>query len=113
MDCGPVDSNTKLIFGCIVVIFLQLDEEIEKLKSLKAELGSQGQNWTVDKRLSGGGKEKAGSAPLQDPRVKEQGDLVRKLKSAKVISYPDPLLLLLLPLPTRPPRRRSPRPWPS
>ena len=77
---------------CHDEVFLQLDEEIEKLKCLKAELGSQGQNWTVDKKLSGGGKEKAGAgaAPLQDPRVKEQGDLVRKLKSAKVISLSRP-----------------------
>ena len=61
------------------------------MKALKAELGSSGQNWAVDKKLSGS-KEGAkpppaasqAGAPVQDPRVKEQGDLVRRLKSAKV-----------------------------
>ena len=96
-----------------------MDDEIAKLKALKAELGSSGQNWAVDKKLSGskegpkpgnkegpksGNKEgpKSGSkegpkkpppvtsqtgAPVQDPRVKEQGDLVRRLKSAKVAFF--------------------------
>merc|ERR1719370_2308481 len=68
----------------------QLDDEIAKLKALKAELGSSGQNWAMDKKLSGSkdgpkpppAASQAG-APVQDPRVKEQGDLVRRLKSAK------------------------------
>ena len=77
-----------------------MDDEIAKLKALKAELGSSGQNWAMDKKLSGS---KEGSkpppaasqaaAPVQDPRVKEQGDLVRRLKSAKVASdyaFPEP-----------------------
>merc|ERR1719175_214821 len=65
-----------------------LDDEIAKLKALKAELGSSGQNWAVDKKISGSKEvpkpaaSQAG-APVQDPRVKEQGDLVRRLKSAK------------------------------
>ena len=70
-----------------------MDDEIAKLKALKAELGSSGQNWAVDKKLSGSKEgpkpppaaSQAG-APAQDPRVKEQGDLVRRLKSAKVTS---------------------------
>ena len=71
--------------------YLQLDDEIAKLKALKAELGSSGQNWAVDKKISGSKEapkpaaSQAG-APVQDPRVKEQGDLVRRLKSAKVAS---------------------------
>jgi len=67
-----------------------LDDEIAKLKALKAELGSSGQNLAVDKKLSGskeGQKPSAASAQaaalVQDPRVKEQGDLVRRLKSSK------------------------------
>ena len=63
-----------------------------KLKALKAELGSSGQNLAVDKKLSGskeGQKPSAASAQaaalVQDPRVKEQGDLVRRLKSSKVV----------------------------
>ena len=64
------------------------------MKALKAELGSSGQNFLVDKKLSGikeGQKPTAASAqaqaaaPVQDPRVKEQGDLVRRLKSSKVV----------------------------
>ena len=72
--------------------FSQLDDEIAKLKALKAELGSSGQNLAVDKKLSGskeGQKPSAASAQpatlVQDPRVKEQGDLVRRLKSSKVV----------------------------
>ena len=77
-----------------------MDDEIAKLKALKAELGSSGQNWAMDKKLSGSQEgpksppaaSQAG-APVQDPRVKEQGDLVRRLKSAKVASdyaFPEP-----------------------
>ena len=45
----------------------------------------------MDKRLSGGQEGKAKEVAkvqeaAQDPRVKEQGDLVRKLKSSKVHS---------------------------
>ena len=64
-----------------------MDDEIAKLKALKAELGSSGQNWAMDKKLSGskeGPEPPQVGAPVQDPRVKEQGDLVRRLKSAKV-----------------------------
>ena len=74
----------------IVKFNLQVDDEIAKLKALKAELGSSGQNWAMDKKLSGskeGPKPSPASQtapPVQDPRVKEQGDLVRRLKSAKV-----------------------------
>ena len=73
----------------IVKFNLQVDDEITKLKALKAELGSSGQNWATDKKLSGskeGPKSPASQTapPVQDPRVKEQGDLVRRLKSAKV-----------------------------
>ena len=58
---------------------------------MKSELGSEGQNWAMDKRLSGGQEGKAKEAAkvqeaAQDPKVKEQGDLVRKLKSSKVHS---------------------------
>merc|ERR1719481_1003520 len=61
----------------------QLDVEIAKLKSLKAEMGSKGQNWNgVEKRLSVS-EDGGGAPPQQHPKVKEQGDLVRKLKSAK------------------------------
>ena len=74
----------------IVKFNLQVDDEIAKLKALKAELGSSGQNWAMDKKPSGskeGPKPSPASQaapPVQDPRVKEQGDLVRRLKSAKV-----------------------------
>ena len=89
----------------ILNFYLQLEEEIAKLKALKAELGSSGQNWAVDKKLSGSKEgpkpppaaSQAG-APVQDPRVKEQGDLVRRLKSAKVAS------IQTLPFPPSEPR---------
>merc|ERR1719204_1405243 len=62
----------------------QLDDEIAKLKALKAELGSSGPNLAADKKLSGSKEgQKSSAALVQDPRVKEQGDLVRRLKSSK------------------------------